>query len=310
MATGVDRNMNDSNAYDVNYIEIKGQGNFVGDVLTIFNGTNAWWGEGDEKIYVDGEGFPSHFGTGTEDYYGYAWCRPEFFEAPFHAQPNGEGNLAGGYAVNCRFRTLDAIPFNESFKFDMELWHWRNTRVNYAPTTFWYAGRGSVSNVRAAPAEARRDVTKIAWDIVPIRRVEGALEGETFKVKEVTGGETQIQNLSSVNWSNNRQIWWRDGEVDDRLVIEFEVKQAGGFRVVAGLTKANDYGIVKIAVNGQTRIESLDLYNTRVIAEEVDLGICNLKEGVNQLEVTIAGANEAAVKRHMFGLDYLLLKEN
>ena len=34
-------------------------------------------GEGDEKVYVDGETFPSHFGTGTEDYYGYAWGRYE-----------------------------------------------------------------------------------------------------------------------------------------------------------------------------------------------------------------------------------------
>ena len=43
--------------------------------------SKAWWGEGDEKIYVDGEKFPSHFGTGTEDYYGYAWCSPEKFYA-------------------------------------------------------------------------------------------------------------------------------------------------------------------------------------------------------------------------------------
>ena len=40
------------------------------------NPVEAWWGEGDEKVFVDGEKFPSHFGTGTEDYYGYAWCWP------------------------------------------------------------------------------------------------------------------------------------------------------------------------------------------------------------------------------------------
>lgn len=32
-----------------------------------------WWGEGDEKFFVDGEKFPSSFGTGSEDYIGYAW---------------------------------------------------------------------------------------------------------------------------------------------------------------------------------------------------------------------------------------------
>ena len=33
-----------------------------------------WWGEGDEKFFVDDEKFPSTFGTGTEDYFGYAWA--------------------------------------------------------------------------------------------------------------------------------------------------------------------------------------------------------------------------------------------
>ena len=82
----------------MNYVTLQGQGTVVGDTLTVFNGTNAWWGEGDEKIYIDGEAFPSHVGTGTEDYYGYAWCRPEAFQSPFHAQPCGDGNLAGGFS--------------------------------------------------------------------------------------------------------------------------------------------------------------------------------------------------------------------
>ena len=45
----------------------------VGDTLALHNGAAAWWGEGDEKIFVDGETFPSHFGTGSEDYYGYSF---------------------------------------------------------------------------------------------------------------------------------------------------------------------------------------------------------------------------------------------
>jgi hypothetical protein len=69
---------------DLNFVTLVGSGRLVGDSLAIFNDApsvphpyNNWWGEGDEKIYVDGEPFPSHIGTGTEDYYGYAWCRPE-----------------------------------------------------------------------------------------------------------------------------------------------------------------------------------------------------------------------------------------
>jgi hypothetical protein len=61
--------------FDINYVELKGKGVYVGDAITLFNTAYAWWGEGDEKIYVNGETFPSSIGTGSEDYYGYAWCR-------------------------------------------------------------------------------------------------------------------------------------------------------------------------------------------------------------------------------------------
>ena len=45
---------------DWNYITTKGRGIYVGDTLTIMNPTETWWGEGDEKIYVDGEDLPIH----------------------------------------------------------------------------------------------------------------------------------------------------------------------------------------------------------------------------------------------------------
>ena len=59
---------------DWNFLNATGKGRFVGTMLHVTNPVKDWWGEGDEKIYVDGEAFPSHFGTGSEDYFGYAWC--------------------------------------------------------------------------------------------------------------------------------------------------------------------------------------------------------------------------------------------
>ncbi|WP_052670686.1 glycoside hydrolase family 172 protein [Draconibacterium sediminis] len=159
---------------DVNFVSLKGKGIYVGDVLTLFNDnlppgkatwkkedgsfSMSWWGEGDEKIYIDGEVFPSHFGTGTEDYYCYAWCKPESFSHPFIAQPSGEGNLTPGYTVNARVRALDVLPFNTSLRFDMELWHWNKARVNYAPTTFYYMMPGGETNIKPDYEGAREQV--------------------------------------------------------------------------------------------------------------------------------------------------------
>ena len=232
--TQANANANDHGAFDLNWVTVQGRGTYVGDALTLFNTANTWWGEGDEKIYVDGESFPSHIGTGTEDYYGYAWCKPEYFQSPFHAQPSGDGNLRPGFTVNVRYRGLDAIPFQESIRFDMELWHWARTEMNYAPTTFWYARPGGTCDVQPDPTEAKRAIPKSVEDIVKPRRVEGAIEGETLKVAECTGGTTEIQNLPQYRWSNNQQLWWRNAKEQDRLVVEFTIDEAGGLRCDAG----------------------------------------------------------------------------
>ena len=299
----------DRGAFDLNWITVEGRGIYVGDALTLFNTANTWWGEGDEKIYVDGESFPSHIGTGTEDYYGYAWCKPNFFESAFHAQPSGDGNLKPGFTVNARCRCLDAIPFDKSIRFDMELWHWARTTMNYAPATFWYARPGATWDVMPNPTEAKRLVPRSVEDIIKPRLVKNAIEGETLPIVQRSGGITEIQNIPRFRWSNNRQLWWRNAKKQDELVMEFTVEQAGDYDVAIGITRAVDYGIVRIDVNSQTMADSLDLYNPTVVAAEVKLGECNLHRGKNSLKVTILGANPSAVKSHMFGLDYVLARK-
>ena len=122
---------------------IEGQGHLVGTLLNVENPPDAaWWGEGDEKIYVDGETFPGLFGTGTEDYFGYAWSTPERFEHAYHAQTATAGAGFGGlYSMN-RFHVLDPIPFSRALRFDLEIWHWQDTSIAVDATLYWYARPG------------------------------------------------------------------------------------------------------------------------------------------------------------------------
>ncbi len=155
------------NPIDWNFLTVNGKGIYAGDTLTLFNnallphpsGTGTWWGEGDEKIFVDNEPFPSCFGTGTEDYYGYAWGVGGTFQAPFHAMPQGKANgnyTKPGRTTNTRVRTLDKIPFKNRLQFDMELLHWQKTaKVDYAVTTYWYAFDGAADNGELTPEEVR-----------------------------------------------------------------------------------------------------------------------------------------------------------
>jgi hypothetical protein len=146
---------------DWNYITIKGRGVYVGDALTVMNPVERWWGEGDERIYVDGEDFPSIFGTGTEDYYAYSWGGKsnEFYEHPFHAQPRShifnklnkkpkdfKGKNTSGYSTETRTRALDVMPFSSSLKLDMEVWSWTDCEMGYGVGMYWYGDKQTTSN--------------------------------------------------------------------------------------------------------------------------------------------------------------------
>lgn len=153
---------------DWNFIDITGKGVFVGDAWTVLCPDKGWWGEGDEKIYIDDDydkaGFPSHFGTGTEDYYGWAGgVNPDGrdqFSMPFLSNVR-VGNPANprGYNISTRCRVLDAIPFRSRLRFDMEASAGTQIRnpwnlLHYSAVTFWYARPGARHNRSPQPERA------------------------------------------------------------------------------------------------------------------------------------------------------------
>ena len=294
---------------DWTYVACKGKGVFVGDMLHVTNPVKDWWGEGDEKIYVDGESFPSHFGTGSEDYYGYAWCCPEVFTHAYHNQPRCDG--PGNYGQTCvsRFHILDDIPFTTSFKFDIEVWHWADCEIAMAATSYWYAAAGSTDSFQPPRAE---ELQVIAAPPPPVpKKVSGAIEGESLKVVSCSGGKTQTQDgPAEWGWSGGKQLWWTGAKPGDAIEISFPAKKAGSSEVYAVLTRAVDYGIVQLSVNGKPPGQPIDLFNSAVApTDEMPLGVFELRLGTNNtLKATILDKNPQAAPGYMFGLDYLLLK--
>ena len=136
---------------DWNYLTAPLKGVYVGDTLSVYNPANNWFGEGDEKIYVDGEAFPSHFGTGTEDYYGSAWSFPALFQSTFSNLILKPNHTYIGETTVTRVRNLDAITFTRSLKLDMEIWHWANCKVDYTVANYWYACPGAACTTAPQP---------------------------------------------------------------------------------------------------------------------------------------------------------------
>ena len=138
-------------------------------------------------------------------------------------------------------------------------------------------------------------------------------EGETLEVLSVGGGQVDPQGMRNFGaglWSGETQLWWHDGQPGDVLKLSFPVATAGRYQVGVGLAKAVDYGQVEIAVNGQRfSNEPIDCFHASGVVHtgEIVLGQRKLNKGPNTIELRISGANEAAIKRYMVGLDYLRL---
>lgn len=117
---------------------IKGDGHYVGTYLAWTALERYWWGEGEIKMYIDGDTeYPTICGTGVEDYVGGAWgfyekdqygsmsrkettyCTP-FMGYPYHSTVSATVPIYGFDAVPAhglyRWHIMDPIRFKKDLK--------------------------------------------------------------------------------------------------------------------------------------------------------------------------------------------------
>ena len=308
--TGKHRNMKGTNSqFDINFVSLHGAGVYVGDCVTLFNSLADWWGEGDEKIYIDGEKFPSHFGTGTEDYYGYAWCMHNYFQHPFIAQPDGSGDTQCGHVSNVRYRALDAIPFTKSLDFDMEIWHWGSTFINYAPTTYFYLLPDGESNRHAEDSKAIAKIAKHKNDLVPNWPDEdGYIEGEYMDV-QLSSGLEKSQTIADMHWSNEAQFFWGgEHNAGDYVNLGFEVKKEGEYILDMNITNAPDYGCFDLYLNDKLLKSNLNCYSSTPTPNLYSFGKVRLKSGDNTLRFVQKTKNISATNNYL-GIDFIRIRK-
>jgi len=281
-------------------LRTEGRGRYCGVMLHVWNPLGDWWGEGDEKFFVDGEKFPSTFGTGSEDYFGYAWCHPGLFQRAYHGQTMTQNNK--GHQSVFRWHVVDNVPFMKSFEAAIEKYFDVEERgTQYACTVVWYQVPGGVDPYGPVPVADRHDYYRI-----PARKAGG------FAILGNPPGNVRTQHMGGFRggkWQNNDQLWWTDAKPGDKLQLIVPVREAGRYRVGVVLTKARDYGIVQLYLNGKKAGEPIDLYNPEVVNTPViPLGVFDLPAGENVLTVEIVGKNPEAIPGYMFGLDYLLFE--
>ncbi|MDR1303894.1 MAG: DUF2961 domain-containing protein [Verrucomicrobiales bacterium] len=293
-------------AIDWTLLVTKGRGRFAGVTLHVWNPGGGWWGEGDEKFWVDGEKFPSTLGTGSEDYFGYAWCDWHRFVRPLHAQPVNEENE--GHVDNVRWHIADNIPFQKLFEGAMEKYF---RKAAYAAVAYWYLAADGEDDYAATPWAARAPLANPVVFHVP-----GAQEGEKLRVvnreqlerEKITAGGQIMDNPNwTGEWSRQQQLFWRADAVGQRLEVEFKAPSAGQWRVLARCTRAHDYGTVKFDVDGAAGAEWDGFAPQVSVGDETVLGEFTLTAGAHLLGVTVSGKHERS-RGYLFGLDYIKLE--
>ncbi len=299
-------------ALDLPYLVAVGKGVFVGCAAMIMNPSGVptaggnWWGEGDEKILVDGELEPSTFGTGSEDYFNYSWSRPNLFGHPFCGQPLDSGPDTAGYVSNHRFQVLDAIPFVRSLGVFMELWaHNRTPGLSYARITYHYARPGAIDDHRA--------LTPSDLKIVPLPKREpqalGQAKGATFYLADQLKPEAVSGTLRTVPFPLATQLriaLWEAAR-GDRLRLSLPVEKAARASIRLVAVHRPDGATVRVLLDGspvtthdgteQIRLQSE--HAPRVL--NVNLKPVNLQAGSHELIIE-------CVEAGVFGLDYLWIK--
>ena len=171
--------------------------------------------------------------------------------------------------------------------------------TRYAVTVAWYLGPGGEDPYTAVPAEQRDGY----YDVPP-------LAAGGYDVVGTPPGNVQTQGMAGYRgtWQNDDQLWWTGAKPGDKLELIVSAPDEATYDLSGVFTKARDYGIVQLYLDGAKIGDRLDLYNPGVIATDpLPLGRKRLTAGEHVLTVEILGANEAADKAYMFGFDRLIL---
>jgi hypothetical protein len=134
------------------------------------------------------------------------------------------------------------------------------------------------------------------------------IEGESLIATAVGTAPVVVQgNCCGVIWSGNSQLWFQASKVGDNMALIVNVPVAGNYDVSDVMTKAPDYGIVTLVVDGAPLGQAFDSYNASgVTIAPVDFGTVQLAAGSHQLTFTLTGKNPAS-NNYLVGIDYLVL---
>lgn len=294
-------------------LDAEGAGHYVGTVLSVRTRSPEWFGEGDDRFYIDGEEIASIQGTGTEDYFLSAWGLKKN-SMPYSGTTVLEGDWGhlGQRTTAYRWHVCDPVHFAQSLRVCFEHKGWvpgdekPDGKVNghterfddFASVAFWYQ-QGQPKRFTTLPR---------AKDRVP-PGLDAIVEGAGLKATAQTvDGECELQK--GFEWTGEGQVLFRGQKIGSSLTVTFRApRDAAEHRaLVLVLTRSYDFGVYRVTLDGKVVQEEIDLYAKDVAVTELMLGTRDWGDGPHELRFECVGRNPAS-RGWFLGLDSVRLRQ-
>jgi hypothetical protein len=236
----------------------------------------AWFGEGDEKIYIDGEEKASIWGTGTEDYFLSAWglqtCSTPYFGTPYFDQ----WGIIGGHTSAYRWHLNDPIVFEKGIKVTIEHFGWMSEDENpegkrhswnerqddYSSVAFWYQ-TGTPTFAARAPHARERTLPSLERVLVLAKDfIDEKHHGPGEAKEELLGTLYKQPQMRYVPVGAGEEGW---------VEIPLEVKVKEPLRLLVNCTRGPASGRYQAFLDGIKVGKPMDLYSDRVDSFEFHL---------------------------------------
>ena len=291
-------------------LDTKGKGHYVGTVLSVRTRSPSWFGEGDEKIYIDGEQNASIWGTGTEDYFLSAWglkkTSTPYFGVPYFDQ----WGIVGSHTSAYRWHINDPIVFNKGIKVTIEHFGWLSPDENphyksdswnereddYSSVAYWYQTGEPTFAARAPHARQRT-----------LPNLDRTIAARDFTAEQHHGlGEAAVQNLDF--YPNGHLFYKAAGRENAWIEIPFEVEKKEPKRLLLVMTHSYDYGQYQASLNGVKLGGVIDLYSSEVSTREHHLLDFWPDPGKYTLRLECVGKNPSS-SGYYLGIESVRLRE-
>jgi len=281
-------------------LDTTGSGHYVGTVLSVRSRSPDWFGEGDMRVYLDGEQDASLWGTGTEDYFCSAWgwkeCSTPYFGVPYLSQrARDPGQMTCAY----RWHLLDPVAFHTGIRVAIETMAWQTADENpehkprkygtreddYSSVAFWYQ-KGPSSNFAPTTTAEERKLPSLDRVVV----WAGALP----RVAKHGAGKTRLLHRPADREAGGLWVFTPAATSEAWIEVPFTVARKEPLRLVVELGRSPHGGTYQVSLNGVPLRRPLDTWRSEESSYEYHLMDFWPDPGQYTVRFQWTGRNEAS----------------